>query len=326
MGVDCGRGPCHHDVVRAFKTAIATSPSVSAHTNGSVVAHGPGCRNSLKATVSRTVRLTVDAPGYGCALKSMLDRIALRRAIVNLRTRGRVRVTNRCPSVVVNYFNNNSGFKKVYFPFVHRAVLGKGRAQCVTTRPTSYPGLAHNGFRCSFNSRTKCAPLLPVFALKRGFSPTGVRTKNLHCRNTNIVISRLLGSGLVRTISVRRLRSFRTNYLFTRTRKVVPTPRSYRTVTTTMHRTGGYGRSNRRGIVLFGLSNRKLVSVTSCSRCLTNGLVGCRLGSRSVRGGLSRVGSVWSKRGVGRKCKGSVLSCGLQRTGQLCPSNWKFFC
>lgn len=222
----------------------------------------------------------------------MLDRIALRRAVVNLRTRGRVRVTNRCPSMMVKYFKNNSGFNNVSFPFVHRGVLRNGGAHFITTRPTSYPGLAHNGFRCSFNSRTKCAPLLPVFALKRGFTPTRVRTNNLHCRNTNIVISRLLGSGLVRTMSVRRLRSFRTNYLFTRVRNVVPTPRSYRTVTTTIHRTGGYGRAKRRGMVLFGLSKRKLVSVTSCSGCLTNSLIGCSLASRSVRGGLSRVNSL----------------------------------
>lgn len=294
MGVDCRRGPCHHDVVRAFNTRIAPSPSVSAHTKGSVLATRPGCRNSLKATVSRTVRLTRAAPGYGCALNSMLDRITLRRAIVKLRTRGRVRVTNRCPSAIVTYFKKNSGFNNVTFPFVHRGVLRKGGAHFITTRPTSYPGLAHNGFRCSFNSRTKCAPLLPVFALKRGFTPTGVRTNNLHCRNTNIVMSRLLGSNCVRTISVGRLRSFSTNYLFTRTRNVVPTPRSYRTVTTAVHRTGGYGRANRRGIVLFGLSNRKLVSVTSCSGCLSNSLIGCRLASTSVRGGLSRVnGLTW---------------------------------
>lgn len=254
-----------------------------------MLATRPGCRNSLNATVSRTVRLTHAAPGYGCALNSMLDRIALRRAVVKLRTRGRVRVTKRCPSVIVTYFKNNSGFKNVTFPFVHRGVLSNGGAHFVTTRPTSYPGLAHNGFRCSFKSRTKCAPLLPVFALKRGFTPTGVRTNNLHCRNTNIVISRLLGSKLVRTMSVGRLRSFRTNYLFTRIRNVVPTPRSYRTVTTTVHRTGGYGRANRRGIVLFGLSNRKLVSVPSCSGFLTKSLIGCSLDSRSVRGGLSRV-------------------------------------
>lgn len=295
MGVDCRRGPCHHDVVRACNTRIAPSPSVSAHTKGSVLATRPGRRKSLKATVSRTVRLTRAAPGYGCALNSILDRIALRRAIVNLRTRGRVTVTNRCPSVIVTYFNNNSGFNNVTFPFVHRGVLRNGGAHFVTTRPTSYPGLAQNGFRCSFNSRTKCAPLLPVFALKRGFTPTGVRTNKLHCRNTKMVISRLLGSGLVRTMSVDRLRSFRTKYLFTRIRKVVPTPRSYRTVTTAVHRTGGYGRDKRRGMVLFGLSNRKLVSVTSCSGCLSNSLMGCSLASSSVRGGLSRVkGLTWS--------------------------------
>lgn len=300
MGIDCGRGPCHHSVVRAFKTRIVTSPDVDAHTNHSVVAGRPGCRKDLKATVSRTIRLTVRAPGYGCMLNDILGRIVLRRAIVNLRTRGRVRVTKRCPSMIVTYFNNNSGFSNVTFPFLHRGLARKGGVHVITTRPTSYPGLAHKRFRCSFNSRTNCAPLLPVFALKRGFTPTGVRTNNLHCRNTNSVIDRLGGSNLVSTMSVRRLRAFGTTALFTRDRNVVPTPRSSRTVTTTVHRTRRTGVRNGPHAVLFGLSNRNLVSVTTCSRCLTNSLAGCRIASTSMRGGLSRVRGVvgWGRSGL----------------------------
>lgn len=286
MGVAVRRGPCHSDVVHAFNTAIRNSPDVDAHTNGGVVAHSPRRSNSLNATVSRTMRLTAAAPNYGCALNSILGRITLRRAVVNLRTRGRVRVTNRCPSGIVTYFNNNDGFNKLTFPFVHRGLGNRGRARFVTTRPRDYPGLAHKGFRCSFNSRTKCAPLLPVFALNRSFGPTGVRTNNLHCRNTNVVVSRLIGSNCVRNMSMTRARTFRTNVLFTHMRNVVPTPRDYRTVTTAVHRTGGTARRNGGAIVLFYLSNRNLVSVPSCRDCLGKSLRSCEIDSRRVGGFL----------------------------------------
>ena len=207
--------PYRRSMMQTYGAEVISSPSMSTKAGRKIITYNPNHQGSLGTAISEAVELAMSTPNCKYVLGSVLNHVALHQTVIGLEAERQMEMAGEAPDVVVACFGGGSNFSGLAFPFLRHKLNGENTGmRFVAAEPASCPKLTRGIFQYDFGDEAGYTPLIPMYTLGHSFRPANIHAGGLRYHGGGAIISQLKRDGLIETVDIPQLDSFKAATLF----------------------------------------------------------------------------------------------------------------
>ena len=265
--------PYRRSMMQTYGAEVISSPSMSTKAGRKIITYNPNHQGSLGTAISEAVELAMSTPNCKYVLGSVLNHVALHQTVIGLEAERQMEMAGEAPDVVVACFGGGSNFSGLAFPFLRHKLNGENTGmRFVAAEPASCPKLTRGIFQYDFGDEAGYTPLIPMYTLGHSFRPANIHAGGLRYHGGGAIISQLKRDGLIETVDIPQLDSFKAATLFARCEGIIPAPESSHAIAATINEALKCKVAGEKKTILFNLSGHGLIDMAAYDRYFANDL------------------------------------------------------
>lgn len=255
--------PYRRSIMQTFGAQVIASPSMSTKAGRKIITDHPNYQGSLGTAISEAVELAMSTPNCRYTLGSVLNHVMLHQTVIGLEAEKQMEMAGEYPDVVIGCFGGGSNFSGITFPFLrHKLIEGKD-IRIVAAEPASCPKLTRGEFQYDFGDEAGYTPLIPMFTLGHNFSPANIHAGGLRYHGAGSIVSQLRKDGMMDSVDIPQLETFKAATLFAQTEGIIPAPESSHAIATAIREAEQAKAEGKSRTILFNLSGHGLIDMAA---------------------------------------------------------------
>lgn len=228
--VSAQQKPFRKSVMETYGAKVVPSPSDTTEVGRRILAADPNTSGSLGCAVSEALETAMKTPNCKYVLGSVLDHVILHQSIIGLETKTALEKYDIEPDLLISCIGGGSNFGGFIAPFIKDKINGKAKYDILAVEPASCPSLTRGKYAYDFGDTGKMTPLLKMYTLGNGFTPSANHAGGLRYHGMNPIISKLYHDGYIKVTSVEQTRVFDAAVTFAKSEGILPAPESSHTI------------------------------------------------------------------------------------------------
>ena len=228
--VSAQQKPFRKSVMETYGAKVIPSPSDTTEVGKRILAADPTTGGSLGCAVSEALETAMKTPNCKYVLGSVLDHVILHQSIIGLETKTALEKYDIEPDLLISCIGGGSNFGGFIAPFIKDKINGKAKYDILAVEPASCPSLTRGKYAYDFGDTGKMTPLLKMYTLGNGFTPSANHAGGLRYHGMNPIVSKLYHDGYITVNSVEQTKVFDAAVMFAKSEGILPAPESSHTI------------------------------------------------------------------------------------------------
>nr|MBO4518004.1 TrpB-like pyridoxal phosphate-dependent enzyme [Clostridia bacterium] len=228
--VSAQQKPFRKSVMETYGAKVIPSPSDTTEVGKRILAADPTTGGSLGCAVSEALETAMKTPNCKYVLGSVLDHVILHQSIIGLETKTALEKYDIEPDLLISCIGGGSNFGGFIAPFIKDKINGKAKYDILAVEPASCPSLTRGKYAYDFGDTGKMTPLLKMYTLGNGFTPSANHAGGLRYHGMNPIVSKLYHDGYITVNSVEQTKVFDAAVTFAKSEGILPAPESSHTI------------------------------------------------------------------------------------------------
>ncbi len=228
--VSAQQKPFRKSVMETYGAKVIPSPSDTTEVGRRILAADPNTSGSLGCAVSEALETAMKTPNCKYVLGSVLDHVILHQSIIGLETKTALEKYGIEPDLLISCIGGGSNFGGFIAPFIKDKINGKAKYDILAVEPASCPSLTRGKYAYDFGDTGRMTPLLKMYTLGNGFTPSANHAGGLRYHGMNPIVSKLYHDGYITVNSVEQTRVFDAAVMFAKSEGILPAPESSHTI------------------------------------------------------------------------------------------------
>ena len=252
--------PYRRIMMETWGGTCVASPSNETNAGRSILEKDPDSPGSLGIAISEAVESAVADENNKYSLSSVLNHVMLHQTINGLECKKQMEIAGDYPDVIIGCAGGGSNLAGNCLPFVRDKINGK-EIDIIAVEPAACPTLTKGPFTYDFGDAVKMTPLLPMHTLGHNFVPKPLHAGGLRYHGMAPIISQLIVSGLIRSVSVHQLETFKAGIAFARTEGFISAPETNHAIAVTIQEALKAKEEGKEKVILMNWSGHGLVDM-----------------------------------------------------------------
>jgi len=217
--------PFRKSMMELWDGEVIPSPSRLTRAGRDVLAKDPDNQGSLGIAISEAVEEAGGRADTNYALGSVLNHVLLHQTVIGQEAREQLALAGEYPDVIFAPCGGGCNVGGIMFPYVADKAAGRD-IRLVACEPASCPTLTRGHFAYDWGDSVGLTPLMKMYTLGHDFMPPGIHAGGLRYHGVSPLVSQLHADGIVESIALQQLATFRAGRLIAQTMGIIPAPES----------------------------------------------------------------------------------------------------
>jgi len=217
--------PFRKSMMELWDGEVIPSPSRLTRAGRDVLAKDPDNQGSLGIAISEAVEEAGGRADTNYALGSVLNHVLLHQTVIGQEAREQLALAGEYPDVIFAPCGGGCNVGGIMFPYVADKAAGRD-IRLVACEPASCPTLTRGHFAYDWGDSVGLTPLMKMYTLGHDFMPPGIHAGGLRYHGVSPLVSQLHADGIVESIALQQLATFRAGQLVAQTMGIIPAPES----------------------------------------------------------------------------------------------------
>lgn len=218
--------PYRRILMETYGATVYPSPSEHTAAGRAMLEKCPETSGSLAMAISEAIEDAMQGENSRYALGSVLSHVVLHQTIVGQEAKKQFDLIGEYPDVVVGCIGGGSSLSGIAFPFIHDKLVKGKDVRIVSVEPKACPKFTRGKYAYDFGDASNMTPLIPMYTLGNGFSPSSIHAGGLRYHGGNAELSLLIKEGIVEAKALGQKEVFAAAILFAQTEGIIPAPES----------------------------------------------------------------------------------------------------
>ncbi len=224
--VSYNQKPYRKMLMETYGATVIPSPSEHTSAGRAILAKTPNTSGSLAMAISEAIEDALEDDHSRYALGSVLSHVVLHQTIIGQEAKKQFELINEYPDVVVGCIGGGSSLTGMAFPFVQDKLTKDKDIRIVSVEPKACPKFTKGRYAYDFGDASGMTPLIPMYTLGNGFTPSSIHAGGLRYHGGNAELSLLIKEGIVEAKAIGQKDVFKAAVLFAQTEGIIPAPES----------------------------------------------------------------------------------------------------
>ncbi|MDZ7828777.1 MAG: TrpB-like pyridoxal phosphate-dependent enzyme [Halofilum sp. (in: g-proteobacteria)] len=217
--------PFRKSMMELWDGEVIPSPSDRTQAGRDALAKDPDNQGSLGIAISEAVEEAAGRADTNYALGSVLNHVLLHQTVIGQEVKEQLALANEYPDVIFAPCGGGCNVGGIMFPFVADKAAGRD-IRLVACEPASCPTLTRGHFAYDWGDSVGLTPLMKMYTLGHDFMPPGIHAGGLRYHGVSPLVSQLHADGIVESVALQQLATFRAGQLIAQTMGIIPAPES----------------------------------------------------------------------------------------------------
>ena len=246
--------PYRRFLIETYGAKLIPSPSETTNIGKKLLELDPNTNGSLGHAISEAIELAVKTPKCRYVLGSVLDHVVIHQSIIGQETKIALDKYNIKPDIIIGCAGGGSNLGGLIAPFMGEKLRGEKDYEIIAVEPASCPSLTRGKYAYDFGDVGKTTPLIKMYTLGCGFTPSPNHAGGLRYHGMSPIISKLYHDKYIKAISYTQSEVFESAVKFAQIEGILPAPESSHAIKAAMDEAIKCKEKNTEKVILFGLS------------------------------------------------------------------------
>ncbi len=280
--------PYRRIMMETWGGTCVASPSNKTNAGRSILEKEPDSPGSLGIAISEAVESAVADEHNKYSLGSVLNHVMLHQTVNGLECQKQMALAGDYPDVIIGCAGGGSNLAGNCLPFVRDKINGKD-IDIIAVEPAACPTLTKGPFAYDFGDAVKMTPLLPMHTLGHSFVPKPLHAGGLRYHGMAPIISQLIVSGLIRSVSVHQLETFKAGIVFARTEGFISAPETNHAIAVLIQEAMKAKQEGKEKVILMNWSGHGLVDMAAYEAYLAGELSDYAIDDEEIKDSLAEL-------------------------------------
>ncbi|MCL2695139.1 MAG: TrpB-like pyridoxal phosphate-dependent enzyme [Clostridiales bacterium] len=252
--VSAAQKPYRKAVMQTFGATVTPSPSNTTEVGRRLLAAAPDTGGSLGCAISEAIERAMTTPNARYELGSVLDHVLLHQSVIGLEAKAALDLYGVTPDIVIGCAGGGSNFGGLISAYMADRLQGKNNIEFLAVEPASCPSLTRGRYAYDFGDSGQTTPLLRMYTLGSGFTPSPNHAGGLRYHGMSPVVSKLYHDGFIKAKSYDQEKVFEAAEEFARCEGLLPAPESSHAIRAALDEARRCKETGEAKKILFGLS------------------------------------------------------------------------
>jgi len=217
--------PFRKSMMELWDGEVIPSPSKLTRAGRDVLAKDPDNQGSLGIAISEAVEEAAGRADTNYALGSVLNHVLLHQTVIGQEVKEQLALAGEYPDVIFAPCGGGCNVGGIMFPFIAEKAAGR-EVRLVACEPASCPTLTRGHFAYDWGDSVGLTPMMKMYTLGHDFMPPGIHAGGLRYHGVSPLVSQLHADGIVESVALQQLSTFRAGQLIAQTMGIIPAPES----------------------------------------------------------------------------------------------------